>query len=110
MIENIFIYKNCNFQNNHPYNYLHVSQSKKSNEMHTKEELFESMLNCVANNGVNWAGGSGSIDRVVASDTRDPQFESSHWQIFLLSIVCRLRSKLAHLFRNQVLTVLNGTS
>ena len=77
MIENIFIYKNCNFQNNHPYNYLHVSQSKKSNEMHTKEELFESMLNCVANNGVNWAGGSGSIDRVVASDTRDPQFESS---------------------------------
>ena len=25
----------------------------------------------------------GSVSRAVASDTRDPQFESSHWQTFI---------------------------
>ena len=27
--------------------------------------------------------GCGSVGRVVASGPRDPQFESSHWQIFV---------------------------
>ena len=27
--------------------------------------------------------GSGSVGKAVAADTRDPQFESSHWQTFI---------------------------
>ena len=43
---------------------------------------------------VKWGSGCGSVGRAVASDTRGPRFESSHWQkfnyllnIFLLSTV-----------------------
>ena len=34
--------------------------------------------------------GCGSVGRVVASDSRDPPFESSHPQIFILNINCQL--------------------
>ena len=35
--------------------------------------------------------GCGSVGRAVASDTRGPWFESSHWQKFILNIVyCQL--------------------
>ena len=36
------------------------------------------VINYVRN--VKSASGCGSVGRVVASDTRGPQFESSHWQ------------------------------
>ena len=29
--------------------------------------------------------GCGAVGRAVASDNRDPRFESSHWQFYLLS-------------------------
>ena len=32
---------------------------------------------------VNLGSGCGSVGRGVASDTRGPRFESSHWQIFI---------------------------
>ena len=34
--------------------------------------------------------GCGSVGRVVASDSRGPQFESSHRQKFILNIYCQL--------------------
>ena len=34
--------------------------------------------------------GCGSVCRAVASDSRGPQFESSHWQKFILNIYCQL--------------------
>ena len=34
--------------------------------------------------------GCGSVGRVLASDTRGYQFESSHWQNFILHIYCQL--------------------
>ena len=34
--------------------------------------------------------GGGSIGRAVASNSRGPQFESSHRQKFLLNIYCKL--------------------
>ena len=36
------------------------------------------------------SGGGGSVGRAVASDSRGPQFESSHWQKFILNIYCQL--------------------
>ena len=39
--------------------------------------------------GLVQGSGCGAVGRVVASDTRDPRFESSHWQIYLLSIVVK---------------------
>ena len=34
--------------------------------------------------------GCGSVGRAVASNSRGPQFESSHWQKFILNIYCQL--------------------
>ena len=34
----------------------------------------------------NMGIGCGSVGRAVASDTRGPQFESSHWQDFIMNI------------------------
>ena len=35
--------------------------------------------------------GCGSVGRAVASDTRDPRFESSHWQKFIYILnICLL--------------------
>ena len=34
----------------------------------------------------NEGSGCGSVGRAVASDTRDPQFESSHWQTFIKNL------------------------
>ena len=34
--------------------------------------------------------GCGSVGRVVNSDSRGPQFESSHWQKVILNIYCQL--------------------
>ena len=39
------------------------------------------------------SGGGGSVGRVVSSDSRGPQFESSHWQKFILNIYCQLYRK-----------------
>ena len=39
----------------------------------------------IAVNRIYLGNGCGAVGRVVASDTRDPRFESSHWQYFLLS-------------------------
>ena len=44
------------------------------------------------NKNVNYAdkgSGCGAVGRAVASDTRDPQFESSHWQLYRLSTVLK---------------------
>ena len=41
--------------------------------------------------------GCGSVGRAVASDTRDTQFESSHWQTFiehLLAVDCVEKTKI----------------
>ena len=54
--------------------------------------------------------GCGSVGRAVASDTRGPQFESSHWQtfisdIYLFTVNCieetkikRKRLRMAHFY------------
>ena len=34
--------------------------------------------------------GGGSVGRAVASNSRGPRFESSHWQKFILNIYCQL--------------------
>ena len=31
-----------------------------------------------------WGSVGGSVDRAVASGTRDPSFESNHWRFFLI--------------------------
>ena len=41
--------------------------------------------------------GCGSVDRAVASDTRDPRFESRHWQTFikhLFTVNCVEKTKI----------------
>ena len=37
-----------------------------------------------------WDSGCGSVDRAVAFNSRDPRFESSHRQNFILNINCQL--------------------
>ena len=41
-------------------------------------------------NNSHTGSGCGEVGRAVASSTRDPRFESSHRQIYLLSIVVKL--------------------
>ena len=41
-------------------------------------------------NKFKWGSGCGSVGRVVASDSRGPQFESSHRRKFILNIYCQL--------------------
>ena len=36
-----------------------------------------------------WGSGCGSVGREVASDTRDPRFESTHRQIFIFKLYNR---------------------
>ena len=40
--------------------------------------------------------GRGSVGRVVASDTRDPRFEYSHWQTlyYLYNVNCVVKTKI----------------
>ena len=40
-------------------------------------------------NLTNLGSGCGSVGRVVASKSRGPQFEYSHWQTFILNIYCQ---------------------
>ena len=55
--------------------------------------------------------GCGSVGRVVASNSRGPQFESSHWQHFILNIIVnciektkikKQRPGMAHFFKKRV--------
>ena len=39
-----------------------------------------------------WGSGCGSVGRAVTSNSRGPQFESSHWQKIILHIYCQLYS------------------
>ena len=48
-------------------------------------------LTKIENQQIEAAGsGSGSVGRVVASNSRGPRFESSHRQVFILNIYCLL--------------------
>ena len=44
-----------------------------------------------ANLGQRWLGdGDGSVGRAVASDTRNPRFESQHWQNFTYQLYIQI--------------------
>ena len=51
-----------------------------------------------SNKDIFQGSGCGAVGRVVASDTRGPEFESSHWQlllkIYLVLTICRKDEKL----------------
>ena len=67
-----------------------------------------------SNKDIFQGSGCGAVGRVVASDTRGPEFESSHWQlllnIYLLLTVCRKdenkekRPGMAHLLKKNLLS------
>ena len=50
-------------------------------------------LKLLDNNRYNMGSGCGAVGRVVASNTRDPRFESSQRQYYLLSTVLKRRKK-----------------
>ena len=49
----------------------------------TRDSLNTGIQEPFANIFTKWGSGCGSVGRAVASNTRGPRFESSHWQKFI---------------------------